>query len=147
MNSDVLPCVNVSLGGDKMYDVCPALKEAHRLSSMLTAAHLIAGQIQDNASRPQEVIRLAERMLRCNTVKAREELREALAEYAHEAWSGWMKYLFGKTEQTSCGVKIPEWAVERWTRQMNIEYKDLPEEEKKSDREEADRMLKILGGK
>lgn len=87
---------------------------------------------------------------------ARESLREALAKYAHDAWSGWMKYLFEKGHSETLerpGDKMlerawimPQWAVERWTRQMNTEYADLPEEEKKSDREEADRMLAIMQG-
>lgn len=81
--------------------------------------------------------------------------REVLAEYAHEAWSGWMKYMLGKAEPihrlkegTERGVEkcllIPEWAVERWTRQMNMSYAELPENEKQSDREEADKMLAIM---
>ena len=74
-----------------------------------------------------------------------EKVREQLAEYAHRAWSGWMKYMFGKGSSCSDGsILIPKWAVDRWSRQMNTEYEDLPEEEKKSDREEADRMIKIF---
>jgi hypothetical protein len=79
-----------------------------------------------------------------------EQLREQLAEYAHEAWSGWMKYLFEKCEPSErffSGeqvVVIPVWAVERWQRQMNTPYADLPESEKTSDREEADKMLAIV---
>lgn len=76
-----------------------------------------------------------------------EQLREALAEYAHEAWSGWMEYLFSKSGLDSdYGTRtIPAWAVDRWHRQMSTPYDDLPEEEKASDREEADRMLAIVG--
>lgn len=71
--------------------------------------------------------------------------REALAEYAHEAWSGWMKYLFVKCEKNDDGeIVIPRWAYERWQRQMNTPYADLPESEKESDRLEADRMLEVL---
>lgn len=77
-------------------------------------------------------------------------VREKLAEYAHTAWSGWMVYLFEKCEGggTVDGVEpipvvIPGWAVERWQRQMNTPYADLPENEKESDRAEADRMLAI----
>lgn len=71
--------------------------------------------------------------------------REELADYAHEAWSGWMKYMFKKSENTPNGnVIMPKWAVDRWSRQMNTAYKDLSEEEKESDRDEADRMLKIM---
>ncbi len=63
--------------------------------------------------------------------------REALAEYAHAAWSGWMHYLFSKCD----GSVIPPWAVERWKRQAATAYPDLPEEEKDSDRAEADKIL------
>jgi hypothetical protein len=71
-------------------------------------------------------------------------LREALAEYAHEAWSGWMKYLFTKGTFNEDGTwTMPKWAVERWTRQMGTPYAGLPENEKPSDREEADKMISI----
>ena len=73
------------------------------------------------------------------------EIKEQLAEYAHYQWSGWMRYLFGKGEFNEDGTwTMPKWAVERWTRQMNAEYKDLSEEEKDSDRKEAEGMLNIL---
>lgn len=76
-----------------------------------------------------------------------EHARERLADYAHDAWSGWMKYLFGKCYVTTLGTAImPKWAVEQWHRQMNTKYADLSEEEKDSDRKEADRMLKIVSG-
>ena len=71
-------------------------------------------------------------------------IREKLAEYAHEAWAGWMQYLFSKSKYNADGtLTIPKWAVQRWERQMATRYKDLPEEEKKSDRDEADKMLDI----
>lgn len=70
-------------------------------------------------------------------------LRESLAAYAHDAWSGWMEYLFNRCEPSDSG-QIPPWAVARWTRQMTTPYADLPEEEKASDRAEADRMLAIM---
>ena len=72
--------------------------------------------------------------------------RELLAAYAHDAWSGWMRYLFAKCERSlQQQVVIPDWAVERWTRQMTTPYADLPEEEKQSDRKEADQMLALMG--
>lgn len=71
--------------------------------------------------------------------------REKLAEYAHTAWSAWMKYLFGKSKTTEHGaVEIPAWAVERWQRQMNTPYDQLSEAEKESDRAEADKMLSLV---
>lgn len=74
------------------------------------------------------------------------DVREDLADYAHQAWSGWMLYLFGKSVMNSDGsVTIPKDLVERWTRQLNASYVALPENEKVGDRQEADRMLAILG--
>lgn len=83
--------------------------------------------------------------------KAEDQRVEALAEYAHEAWSGWMRYLFSKCEQDfdSDGydaLVIPNWAVERWARQAKTPYKYLPEEEKITDRDEARRILRTLEG-
>jgi len=74
------------------------------------------------------------------------DLREALAAYAHEAWSGWMQYLFTKSKKNTDGtVTIPQPLVERWYRQLTTLYADLPESEKESDRKEADKMLRIVG--
>jgi len=76
-----------------------------------------------------------------------ERLVEALAAYAHEAWAGWMNYLFGKCERADCAssfLVIPEWAVLRWKRQAETKYADLPEQEKESDRKEAREMLRII---
>jgi len=73
-------------------------------------------------------------------------IRKELADYAHNAWSGWMKYLFEKSVHNEDGtVTIPAWAVSRWNLQVITKYKDLPEEMKKSDLDEADEMLKIMG--
>jgi len=72
-------------------------------------------------------------------------IREELAAYAHEAWSGWMKYMFGlsvMSENGSCTLLAD--LVLRWHRQMHTPYADLPENEKESDRKEADRVLAIM---
>ena len=72
-------------------------------------------------------------------------VRESLSSYAHNTWAGWMKYMFEKSVLNSDGtLTMPKWAVERWSRQMNTLYSDLPEEEKESDRDEADRILSII---
>ncbi len=69
---------------------------------------------------------------------------EKLAEYAHDAWAGWMEYLL---EQCSINLQgdcvIPRKSYKRWYRQMKTPYADLPEREKESDRYEADRMIDI----
>ena len=73
-------------------------------------------------------------------------IREQLSAYAHNAWAGWMKYMFSKSTQNNDGtVNIPASLVERWTRQMNTMYGDLPENEQQSDLAEADKMLDIIG--
>jgi len=74
-----------------------------------------------------------------------EELREKLAELAHSQWSGWMDYLFSKSVSKAGGTcMIPAWAVKRWHRQMKTPYSELSEEEKDSDRKEADDVLEMF---
>ena len=71
--------------------------------------------------------------------------REELAEYAHNAWAGWMVYMFARGKARRNGsMIIPKWAVERWSRQAVTGYPDLPSEEKESDREEADKIMDIV---
>ncbi|KKN87438.1 hypothetical protein LCGC14_0258930 [marine sediment metagenome] len=72
------------------------------------------------------------------------DLREPLAAYAHDAWSRWMDHLF---EQASPdGTMAPE-DVERWKRLITTKYADLTEDEKESDRLEADRLLAVMSGR
>jgi hypothetical protein len=74
-----------------------------------------------------------------------ERLEYELAKYAHQAWSGWMRYLFQKSMFNENGtVTIPKWGVDRWLRQSETGYDDLPEEEKASDRAEARYILDIV---
>jgi hypothetical protein len=73
------------------------------------------------------------------------DLREQLAALEHEQWVGWMKYLFEKSSENDEGcVEIPASLVARWKRQMNTSYVDLPENEKESDRAEADKVLRVI---
>ena len=73
------------------------------------------------------------------------ELREQLAALAHQQWSGWMKYLFSKGAFNEDGTwTMPAWAVQRWQRQMNTACAALPDDEKESDRFEADKVLALL---
>jgi hypothetical protein len=75
-----------------------------------------------------------------------ELLREALAEYAHSAWAGWMEYMLPKLENSTDPVERDYW-IARWARQMKTPYASLTEKEKESDRAEADKMLAILRGR
>jgi hypothetical protein len=73
------------------------------------------------------------------------ELREQLAALAHEQWAGWMEYLFKQGMTNADGsFTIAPWAVARWLRQMGTTYRELPEQEKQSDRAEADRVLALI---
>lgn len=77
-----------------------------------------------------------------------DEQRELLAAYAHEAWSGWMKYMIDTRRgwyDNYGGWTIAAESLDRWTRQMNTPYADLPESEKASDRDEAVKILTLLG--
>ena len=72
-------------------------------------------------------------------------MREKLAALSHQQWSGWMKYLFNQCDFNEDGtVTIPASLVLRWLRQKSTEYKDLSEEEKESDRREADRIIELV---
>ena len=72
-------------------------------------------------------------------------MKELLAAYTHDTWSGWMKYLFKKSVLSDEGAYIiPKNLVDRWTRQMKTMYEDLPEHEKESDRKEAETILSII---
>jgi hypothetical protein len=76
------------------------------------------------------------------------ELREALAAVSHEIWAHWMKYLFSRCLGQAAGISgsvIPQKEADRWRRQMETAYADLTEKEKDSDREQADKILKVLG--
>lgn len=77
--------------------------------------------------------------------------RERLSELCHDQWSRWMEYLFskcfaevGQFDRKTGNLVVPKWAVERWQRQMKTSYVELSEEEKESDRKEADRFIALL---
>lgn len=73
-------------------------------------------------------------------------LLEALSDYAHMTWAGWMTYMFSKSTKNKDGsVTIPAELVERWSRQVGTPYWSLPENEKESDRAEARKILEIVG--
>lgn len=72
-------------------------------------------------------------------------MREKLAEYAHRAWSGWMVYMLAESIINPDGsITIPARLADRWRRQAAMRYAQLPEDEKVSDRAEADTMLAIM---
>jgi hypothetical protein len=80
--------------------------------------------------------------------KRGEGMKEQIARYAHESWSGWLEYLFSKSTSNADGtVTIPADLVARWRRQMKTDYAKLPESEKESDRAEAAKIFVAVFGK
>jgi hypothetical protein len=76
------------------------------------------------------------------------EFKERVANLCHEQWSGWMEYLFSKCAHKPKGdFIIPSNLVKRWKRQVDTPYEDLSEEEKDSDRKEADKFVKLFSDK
>jgi len=73
-------------------------------------------------------------------------MREALAAVAHVMWVHWMQYFLSQLGGSDDPAywELSDDLVQRWRRQMNTLYSDLPEEEKESDRREADRMIDAL---
>lgn len=80
-------------------------------------------------------------------------VREALADVQHEIWSHWMRYFFTKCQNRQPWLGegdegtytvFPISLANRWTRQMNTPYAELSEQEKNSDREQADKILAVL---
>lgn len=73
-------------------------------------------------------------------------LHEKLAEAQHRIWASWMEYLFSISIQNEDGsCTIPADKVTRWTRQIKTPYSELSEQEKDSDREQADKVAIVFG--
>ena len=73
------------------------------------------------------------------------ELLEKMADEAHEIWCGWMQYMFVNGFVSTSGTWVMDTVpYERWQRQMKTPYAQLSESEKESDREIAQRYLKII---
>jgi len=74
------------------------------------------------------------------------ELLEQLADQEHTRWSHWMTYLFSQGTFNEDGTwTMPGDKVKHWQRQMLLDYADLTEQEKASDRAEARHTLWLLG--
>ena len=72
-------------------------------------------------------------------------LIEELAAIEHERWSHWQRYVHAKAVRRPDGsLVLSAELVERWERQFGMQYEDLPEDEKESDREQVRRYLPVL---
>ncbi len=74
-----------------------------------------------------------------------DDIIELLADFEHDRWSRWQKYLFSKCIVNVDGsLTIPKELVDRLVRQMDTDYDNLSEQEKNSDRKEAIRIIKCI---
>jgi len=71
-------------------------------------------------------------------------LFEKMAACVHDIWTHWMLYLLSQSIDEANGIKIPFTLVDRWHRQMATEYEDLPDHERRSDREHARKIFKVI---
>jgi hypothetical protein len=70
---------------------------------------------------------------------------ERIAAEQHAIWAHWMTFLFScSTSNPDGSVTIPAEKVQRWQRQMNIAYADLTEQEKESDRHQAQKVVDVM---
>lgn len=74
-----------------------------------------------------------------------ESLVDQLAAIEHERWAHWQSYMHSKGLREPDGsLSIPANLVGRWERQFELNYDELSDEEKESDREQVRRYLPIL---
>ena len=74
-----------------------------------------------------------------------DEIRERLAELAHQQWTGWMRYFFQKCQWNDDGsITVPAAYVTALYKQMDTPYEKLSKLEQDSDRAEADKMLAVI---
>ncbi len=74
------------------------------------------------------------------------KLRERMAAAQHMIWANWMRHLFAQGTLNEDGSwTMPKEKVQRWHRQMETDYADLPEKEKQGDRDQIERMFDSVG--
>ena len=67
--------------------------------------------------------------------KSDDELLEKLADLEHQQWIHWTKYMLDNMSDEN---------INRWKQQIETPYSELSEKEKESDREWAEKVLKII---
>lgn len=68
-----------------------------------------------------------------------------MATISHEIWAHWQTYLHSQCEKMPDGsLKIPKELVEQWNKQIKLEYRQLTQNEKNSDIEQAIKYKEIF---
>lgn len=76
-------------------------------------------------------------------MKKRSDRREKVAELCHDVWAHWTEYFVNNVVDVD-GTSIAQDNLCRWSRQIELNFEDLSEEEKESDRRIADRYLDLF---
>lgn len=72
-------------------------------------------------------------------------LVDDLAAIEHQRWSHWQRYMHGKAQRQSDGsLLVPAELVTRWEKQIAMDFAELNDEEKESDREQVRRYLPLI---
>jgi len=71
------------------------------------------------------------------------KLMEKLADIEHQRWADWQKWCH-KVLRENCSSDKLEKVLKRWDKQIKTNYKDLPEQEKDSDREQVLRYWNLI---
>jgi hypothetical protein len=126
---------------------CPHMVQGwhhHTFPARIPTIDLLKKEVPDAVMWPLEAP--PDTALSVETLR-KDRVREALAAYAHEAWSGWMRYQFSRQVlfQGSGGVSaMSDEDRARWTRQMHTSYQELSDGERASDHMQADNILTVL---
>jgi Spy/CpxP family protein refolding chaperone len=64
------------------------------------------------------------------------DIIERLAAHEHEQWAHWTRYMLDN---------LTEENVARWRQQIEMDYQDLSESEKESDRQWARKAIEVVG--
>jgi hypothetical protein len=76
-----------------------------------------------------------------------DEMREQLAALIHQQWCAYMAYHLAQCERADGSFAIPYEYHRALKRLINTPYAELTDGEKESDREEADKVLAVIGNK
>ena len=79
---------------------------------------------------------------------AGDEVREKLAEFVHLIrGKGWAESVFGKGLINVDGSwTMPKWAFDRLMKKAETPYAEMTDDERESDRAEADKIIALFGG-
>jgi hypothetical protein len=93
----------------------------------------------------RKAMEAAKQELKHMSIRRNNKTIEVMADVEHSRWSKWQKYLHSLCVKNSDGsLTIPKERVLHWEKEIATSYKDLSEELKDFDRQEALTTIKAL---